>query len=104
MASIQVTAKVEENGSLTIPGEALAELGVHPGDELSVSVQPRRSEEEPGNGQASPNGKGGEPQTLADLFEGHIGGIRSGGNERLSDDCGETFTDYLVQKRKEGRL
>jgi hypothetical protein len=43
-------------------------------------------------------------KTLADLFEGHIGGISSGSKETLSENCGERFTDYLVQKRREGRL
>jgi hypothetical protein len=45
-----------------------------------------------------------EAKTLADLFEGHIGGVRSGGKERLSEDTGEKLTEYLLQKRREGRL
>lgn len=45
-----------------------------------------------------------EAKTLADLFEGHIGGVRSGGKERLSENTGEKFTEYLLQKRREGRL
>lgn len=43
-------------------------------------------------------------ETLADLFEGRVGRIRSGGKEALSQDCGQRFTDHLEQKRKEGRL
>jgi hypothetical protein len=43
-------------------------------------------------------------RTLADLFRGRVGRIRSGGRERLSEDCGQKFADYLEQKRKEGRL
>ena len=43
-------------------------------------------------------------KTLADLFEGRVGTIRSGGQERLSENCGETFTDHLQEKRKAGRL
>lgn len=45
-----------------------------------------------------------EAKTLADLFEGHIGGVHSGGKERLSENTGEKFTEYLLQKRREGRL
>ncbi len=44
------------------------------------------------------------PKTLADMFKGHIGGIASGGDETLSERCGERFTEYLLQKRREGRL
>lgn len=44
------------------------------------------------------------PQTLADLFAGRTGGISSGGAERLSENGGEKFTDYLQAKRKAGRL
>jgi len=43
-------------------------------------------------------------KTLADLFVGRIGRFHSGGKEALSQNCGERFTDYLEQKRREGRL
>jgi len=43
-------------------------------------------------------------QTMADLFAGRTGRIRSGGKEELSESCGEKFTDYLEEKRAEGRL
>ncbi len=43
-------------------------------------------------------------QSLAEALEGLIGTVRSGGKERLSENCGEKFTDYLVQKKREGRL
>jgi hypothetical protein len=43
-------------------------------------------------------------KSLADLMVGHIGTIHSGGNESYSQHCGEHFTDYVVQKRREGRL
>ena len=46
----------------------------------------------------------GEPNTLAVLFAGRVGHIHSGGGERLSEHTGEKFTDYLAQKRREGRL
>ena len=40
------------------------------------------------------------PKTLADLFAGRVGRIRSGGKERLSEECGGAFTDYLEEKQK----
>lgn len=40
------------------------------------------------------------PKTLADLFAGRVGRIRSGGKERLSEECREAFTDYLEEKKK----
>ncbi|MEX0641718.1 MAG: hypothetical protein WD468_03405 [Pirellulales bacterium] len=48
----------------------------------------------------APNGA----KTLADLFAGRVGLVESSGDEALSENCGERFTDYLEQKRKEGRL
>ena len=47
--------------------------------------------------------KGG-PRTLADLFVGRVGHIRSGGTERLSEECGAKFTDYVEAKRRGGCL
>ncbi len=44
------------------------------------------------------------PRTLADLFTGRTGGIHSGGAERISEQTGAKFTDYVVQKRHEGHL
>ena len=44
------------------------------------------------------------PRTLADLFAGRVGRIRSGGKERLSEECGAAFTDYLEEKRRAGHL
>lgn len=46
----------------------------------------------------------GSPKTLADLFAGRVGRIRSGGIERLSEACGERFTDYVEAKRRAGCL
>ena len=46
----------------------------------------------------------GAPKTLAELFAGRVGRIRSGGTERLSEACGEKFTDYVEAKRKAGLL
>lgn len=44
------------------------------------------------------------PKTLADLFAGRVGRIRSGGNERLTEECGRKFADHLEAKRKAGHL
>lgn len=52
----------------------------------------------------SPKENGARPQSLADAMAEHIGTVHSGGKEALSQNCGERFTDYLVQKRREGRL
>jgi len=49
-------------------------------------------------------GKIDGPRTLADLFVGRVGRIRSGGKEHLSEECGTKFTDYLEEKRKAGHL
>jgi hypothetical protein len=48
-----------------------------------------------------------EPATaksLADLFAGRTGRISSGGAERLSENTGDKFTEYLEEKRAEGHL
>jgi hypothetical protein len=52
----------------------------------------------------TPDEPAGVPKTLADLFGGRVGRIRSGGTERLSEACGEKFTDYVEAKRKAGLL
>jgi hypothetical protein len=55
------------------------------------------------NGSAPTTGE--KPKTLRERMSGAIGGIRSGKREeRLSENCGEKFTDYLEQKRRKGRL
>ena len=43
-------------------------------------------------------------KTLRERLDGLIGNFSSGGQERLSENTGERFTDYLEQKRREGRL
>ncbi|MCP4660445.1 MAG: hypothetical protein GY856_34010 [bacterium] len=55
----------------------------------------------PETAQARPDGGA---KTLADLFAGRVGRIRSGGQLRLSEDCGEKLTDYVEAKRKAGHL
>ena len=46
----------------------------------------------------------GAPKTLAELFVGRVGRIRSGGTEHLSEACGEKFTDYVEAQRRAGCL
>jgi len=53
---------------------------------------------------AEPAGTHEAPTTLAELFAGRVGRIRSGGTERLSEAYGEKFTDYVEAKRKAGHL
>jgi hypothetical protein len=43
-------------------------------------------------------------RTLADLFAGRVGHIRSGGKEHLSEECGTKLTEYLEEKRRSGHL
>jgi hypothetical protein len=51
------------------------------------------------------SGEGVEPRmSLADRMAGHIGRIAGGGVERLSQPSGNAFTDYLLAKKREGRL
>jgi hypothetical protein len=51
-----------------------------------------------------PTFKEEEEGTLADLFAGRVGVVDSGGSEHLSRDCGEKFTEYLLQKKRKGHL
>lgn len=43
-------------------------------------------------------------RTMADRFAGRLGVVASGGDERLSENTGEKFTDYLDEKRRAGTL
>jgi hypothetical protein len=61
---------------------------------LSPATEPAGTHEAPA----------GASKTLADLFAGRLGHIRSGGTERLSEACGEKFTDYVEAKRKAGHV
>ena len=45
-----------------------------------------------------------DAQTLAELMKGRIGRVHSGGDQRLSDECGEKLTDHLVAKRQRRRF
>ena len=74
--------------------EAAAASGLSPlawiAAHLSTSQMP--SNENPDQERSS--------QTLADLFAGRVGRVRSGGKERLSEECGAAFTDYLEEKKR----
>lgn len=39
MAEVTFASKLKNDGSLTIPSEAVDELGLHPGDEVKVRVE-----------------------------------------------------------------
>lgn len=45
-----------------------------------------------------------QPQTMADLFAGRIGRVGSGKPSDAAANARELFADYLVRKRREGRL
>jgi len=56
-----------------------------------------------------PKANGTPPQleakkTLRERLHGIIGSVASQGDQRLSENTGEKFADYLEQKRREGRL
>ena len=44
------------------------------------------------------------PESLADLFAGHIGLIDSGSTEPVSEKGAESFAAYLEEKRRAGHL
>jgi hypothetical protein len=52
----------------------------------------------------SPDNPNRQKKTLRERSAGLIGGFHSGSTEPLSEETGENFTDYLEQKRREGRL
>jgi len=70
--------------------KAAEESGTTPADWIAARLP--EAEEEP------------EPRTLADLFAGRVGRIRSGGRETLSENTGERFAEHLERKRREGTL
>ncbi len=45
-----------------------------------------------------------DARSLAELMEGRLGRVHSGGNQRLSEGCGEKLTDHLAAKRRAGHL
>lgn len=52
----------------------------------------------------APDGTPAKPQTMADLFAGHIGLVGSGKPSDASVRAKELFGDYVVRKHREGRL
>lgn len=47
MAAITFASRLQEDGSLFIPKEAVDELGLHPGDEVQVQIETPRQNENP---------------------------------------------------------
>ena len=78
--------------------EAADTNGLNPVEWIAAQLPRTRTAKGPEAGQV--NG----PKTLAQLFVGRVGRIRSGGKEHLSEECGTKFTDYLEEKRKAGHL
>jgi hypothetical protein len=53
------------------------------------------------NGSPEPESSG----TRADRFKGLIGGFHSGGLDAIAERCrGDSFAEYLIQKKREGHL
>lgn len=46
MTTVHYTAKVEKNGSLTLPKEAQEALNLQPGDEIEIQVEAKAMEQE----------------------------------------------------------
>jgi hypothetical protein len=92
MASIRYIARVEDDGSLTLPHGALEELGAKPGDELEIALQPLPPLES-----GSDNGHSDESKPLADLFKDRVGRLHFDPAD-LSVNTGERFADLLVEK------
>ncbi len=62
---------------------------------LRASLRPSNRQAE----QVTPS----QEETLADFWSGYIG-IIHGSSEPWSEGCGEKFTDYLVEKKKQDHL
>lgn len=56
------------------------------------------------DGEAKPCTNGKPVRTMADVLAGRVGLFDSGGDGMLSERHSELFADYLVEKRKAGRL
>ncbi len=79
--------------------EAVAETsGKTPVEWIAEQLATRRTGTELGMTQPA------DAQTLAQLMEGRLGRVHSGGEQHLSEDCCEKLTDHLAAKRREGRL
>jgi hypothetical protein len=91
--------------TLELPDELYAALleaadanGLTPIAWIAVHLSDARTEER------LSSAEGTSARTLADLFVGRVGRIRSGGKEHLSEVCGTKLTDYLEEKRRSGHL
>lgn len=54
----------------------------------------------PPEASARPGEEPEPPKTLAELFAGRVGQVASGGRERLSENTGQKFADYLEAKKR----
>jgi len=82
----------------TVLEEAAEASGLTPVDWIAAHLPQAQQADE------AKAGERGRPRTLADLFRGRVGRVRSGGKERLSEDCGVKFAEYLEEKRRAGHL
>ena len=58
MATLRYTGRVDDNGSLIISKETLAELGIRPGDTLLVSLNPGSGNETSNRASVRPPNQG----------------------------------------------
>lgn len=91
---------LRRHGNAAPNGQTLAERAAALG--LLGVVNSRRAERNDEPSSARPETKPGK--TMADRFAGRLGLIDSGGDGLLSQNTGESFTDYLEAKRRAGRL
>jgi len=96
MAAVHYTARVQENGSLDIPKEKQQELGIQPGDAVQVVL----FTDESSAAELPPFAEG---ESLADFLGEFIGCIEGSGANN-SENTGEKFTEYLVQKHNKDHL
>jgi bifunctional DNA-binding transcriptional regulator/antitoxin component of YhaV-PrlF toxin-antitoxin module len=95
MATVHYSARVQENGSLLIPADKQAELGIRTGDSVEVVLQTAEPDTEllPVN----------EGESLVDYLGDFIGCV-AGSGANNSDDSGLKFAEDLVEKHRLGRL
>jgi hypothetical protein len=84
--------------------EALQAVAAKSGTDPAGWITAQLAEEEPKPESAPVIAPEESPKTLYDLFKPHIGKFRSDGTKVLSENCGEQFTEYLLEKRRKGHL
>ncbi len=96
--------------TLELPEETVERLradaemqGVDAAELLRVLVEQRYAAT-PGTAQSGEPGDEEPPKTLAQALDGLIGTVHSGGKDRLPEETGHAFTDYVIRKKREGRL